>query len=392
MRSGNAWLLVAAVAMTAACGGGSSGSGSGGGAPNTLPLSVDGALCSASSYPNKPCVKATICTPGTSTCQEVSDLLLDTGSTGLRIFKQALTVSLPNVASGGGTLATCIQYGDGSSQWGPVAKADVVLAGEPAVNVPVEVIDSTFASVPVRCGTPDTAPAQAGYNGILGIGFFVQDCGPACATRSDNGIYFSCTGSSCPGAAVPLASQVQNPAALLPGDGNGLVLDLPAVATTGARSVEGTLTLGIGTQADNTPSGVAVYLVDDVGQFTTSFEGATGPAFVDTGSNGLFFTPGTTSLPSCPSPDAEWFCPPSTVHLTATNSGAGGGTAHPVSFDIANFESVINTSNQVFPSIGGSALPSFGFDWGLPFHLGRKVYVGFEGRVSPLGTGPYVAY
>ena len=46
------------------------------------------------SYPNKPCVSVTVCSPGTSTCQTISDILLDTGSTGLRIFKSLLTASL----------------------------------------------------------------------------------------------------------------------------------------------------------------------------------------------------------------------------------------------------------------------------------------------------------
>src|SRR5512147_2494867 len=38
---------------------------------NAIPITVNGALCSAStvtSYVNKPCVAVTICTPGTSSC------------------------------------------------------------------------------------------------------------------------------------------------------------------------------------------------------------------------------------------------------------------------------------------------------------------------------------
>jgi hypothetical protein len=60
-----------------------------GAANNVIPITVNGSLCSANSYLNKPCVSVTVCTPGTSTCQTISDILLDTGSYGLRIFKQA---------------------------------------------------------------------------------------------------------------------------------------------------------------------------------------------------------------------------------------------------------------------------------------------------------------
>ena len=56
-----------------------------------LPITVNGSLCSINSYINKPCVSVTVCTPGTSTCQTIDDILLDTGSFGLRIFKQVLT-------------------------------------------------------------------------------------------------------------------------------------------------------------------------------------------------------------------------------------------------------------------------------------------------------------
>ncbi|HYA85901.1 MAG TPA: DUF3443 family protein, partial [Nitrospirota bacterium] len=105
-------------------------------ASNVLPVTVNGSLCSSitsSNYLNKPCVSITVCTPGSTTaCQTINDILLDTGSYGLRIFKQALTVNLTQVPSGSGSLAACAQFADGSADWGPVEVAGVVLGNEPA--------------------------------------------------------------------------------------------------------------------------------------------------------------------------------------------------------------------------------------------------------------------
>src|SRR5208283_1113997 len=157
----------------------------GGGTNNVLTVTVNGSLCDPTinvGYLNEPCVSVTVCSPGTSTCQTVNGILLDTGSYGLRIFKQKLTnVSLTQVAAGSGSLAECAQFGDGSSLWGPVQTASLILGAEPAVQVPVQVADYQFSTVPSSCGTPLQDPAHAGFNGILGVGPIAQDCGSFCA-------------------------------------------------------------------------------------------------------------------------------------------------------------------------------------------------------------------
>src|SRR3569832_1654003 len=43
---------------------------------------------------NQPCVSVTVCLPTTTQCQTISDILLDTGSVGLRIFRSVLTLDL----------------------------------------------------------------------------------------------------------------------------------------------------------------------------------------------------------------------------------------------------------------------------------------------------------
>ncbi len=404
MKSSKTMLLLLILALSTSCGGGGSGGSSGGGSGdgsgggstppttinNVLPVTVNGSLCSTNSYINKPCVSVTVCTPGTSTCQTISDIVLDTGSPGLRIFKQALNVSLAQVTVGSGSLAECIQFGDGSSDWGPVQTADIIMGDEPGVQVPIQVIDSTFGAVPVPCHNAFKSPSDAGFNGVLGVGLFAQDCGLLCANNAI-GMYYACNGSNCIATAVPLSSQVQNPVALLPVDNNGVIVQLPSVPLGGLPSVDGYLIFGIGTQSNNVPSSVTTYPTNQTGEFTTNFMGNLYGSFIDTGSNGLFFpSPSASPIPDCPPPNSAWFCPPSTVDLSATNIGAFGSPSGAVSFQIGNLDKLVASSSNVFIEIGGDN-PG-GFDWGLPFHFGRNVYVGLEGRTSVLGSGPYWAY
>ncbi|MCL5023672.1 MAG: DUF3443 domain-containing protein [Nitrospirae bacterium] len=399
MKSGRTLLLFLVLAL-AGCGGGSGGSGSGassggGGTPppsaeNVLAVTVNGSLCSGNSYPNKPCVSVTVCSPGTTNCQTINDILLDTASYGLRIFKQALGVSLPQESVNSGPLAECVQYGDGTSHWGPVSMAGVILGNEPVVQVPIHVVDATYGTAPAGCRNADRSPAEAGFNGILGVGFFAQDCGPVCASSGANGLYYTCAGSACSGTSVPLTNQVQNPAALLPQDNNGVIVRFPGVSPGGLLSVNGSLIFGIGTRTNNAPSAVKTYTANQFGELTTTFGSISYGSFFDTGSNGLFFpSPSASVLPDCAPPNSGWYCPPATTAFSATNVPVSGSPG-TVSFQIGNFATLINSSNRAFSEIGGSEFG--GFDWGLPFYFGRDVYMGFEGKGSSLGNGLYWAY
>jgi Protein of unknown function (DUF3443) len=399
MRSARALLLAPLTALVAACGGHSSGGAAASVSPeaNVVSLTVNGARCGSAggAYPNQPCVRVTVCLPGTSTCAVVDDILLDTGSYGLRLFKEVLPLSLPLASSGAGTLAECVQYLDGSSDWGPVATADVVLGGEPAVRVPIQVIDATFGTAPASCPKPETGAAAAGFNGILGVGLFAEDCGSGCAASAASGVYFSCVGASCAGAAVPIASQVTNPVARLPVDNNGVIVVLPSVSLGGRASVAGSLILGIDTQANNGSTGATAYPADPrTGEFQTSFGGSTGGGFLDTGSNGFFFAaPPSVSLAACAKPNDAWYCPSTTTSLAATNSGTSGSPSGPVTFSVGNAMNLFASGNGVFSELAGSLPQGSGFDFGLPFFFGQRVFVGIEGtKASKLGRGPYFAY
>jgi len=403
MKSSNLSIFCLVFALVIGCGNGGSTSSSnaspttpvsnGPSGNNVLSITVNGSLCStttSANYINKPCVSVTVCTPGTTTCVTINDILLDTGSYGLRIFKSALTgVTLSQITSGSGSVAECVSFADGSSDWGPIMKAGVILGNEPAVEVPIQVIDSTFGTVPGACGSPDSGPIF--FNGILGVGLFTEDCGSYCVSYPNNGMYYVCSGSTCTGSKVALSDQVQNPVAHLPQDNNGVIVQLPSVPLGGSVSVDGNLILGIGTQSNNTPSGIVAYNADQYGEFITVFDGVSyDESFIDSGSNGLYFpTPSTVNIPTC----SGWFCPSSTMSLSATNKGFSGSPSGEVSFQIGNAISLFNSSNNVFVEIGASlsGMPA-SFDWGLPFYFGRSVYVGIEGKTSSLGTGPYWAY
>ncbi len=308
-----------------------------------------------------------------------------------------LTVPLQTIASGTGLLTSCVQFADGSSDWGPVELAGVVLGNEPAVNVPIQVIDATFGTVPSSCGTPELSPADAGFSGILGVGLFDQDCGPVCVSSNAVGIYYTCSGSVCDPTTVPLSNQVSNPVVSLPTDSNGVIVQLPAIPSSGSLSVNGSLVLGIDTRTNNASSGATMYSVNDVnnedyGEILTVFDGVSYGSVIDSGSNGLFFTASSSQIPQCRN-NPDWFCPASTTTLSAENTGYLGTPSNNVSFQIGNFDSLINSSNQVFFNIGGPVPPSTDFfDWGLPFYFGQSIYVGIEGQESKLGTGPYYAY
>ena len=365
---------------------------------NVMAITVNGSLCTASSYLNKPCVSVTVCNPDQTVCQTVNDILLDTGSYGLRIFQQAIpTLTLPQVASGPGSLTGCVQFADGSSLWGPIKRAAVKLGNEPAVQIPIQVIDASFGTLPLPCADADPSPVSSGFTGILGVGVLAEDCGPGCVFSSANGIYYRCSGADCIGTTVALADQVQNPVAHLPLDNNGLLVQLPSVPTLaqssppGATSIDGSLILGIGTRANNTPASPIVFPTDQNGDIRTVFNGLNTVGFFDTGSNGLFFpNVDPAVLPVCAPPNTDWYCPPVTRSLLATNVGALGTPSSNVSFNVSNFLTLVSSPNNVFSDIGGPS--NFGFDWGLPFFMGRNVLFGIEGKATSLGTGPYVAY
>lgn len=361
---------------------------------NVLPMQAGN--CGPDGYVNEPCVSVTICKAGTSSCQTIPNVLVDTGSFGLRLFPSVITVNLDaeNDPSGN-PIGQCAMFGT-ANDWGSVKYADIVLGGEKASKVAIQAIDKNFGTVPKNCTNPLPDPQTAGFNGILGVGNLIEDCGEGCADAANNGVYYSCKGTTCSGVTVALRDQVANPVAFLPFDNNGVVLSFPSVPTGGSISVKGSLILGIGTQANNTPSaGVKVFQLDSFANFSTQLKGKTlDGSFIDSGSNGLFFPnlSAPDNLTECSSSGTApgFYCPASTTSFSGIQTGSDGATTATVDFQIANAERDVASNSNVFVDLGGTATSSF--DWGIPFFFGRTIYIGIEGRAASIGTGPYFAY
>jgi len=362
---------------------------------NVQPITVNAGP--ANDYANGVFTSVIVCVPSSSNCQTIDGILVDTGSFGLRLLSSAgggaLTLSLPQQTVSGSPVGECAPFVSGFT-WGPVQSADVKMAGEVASGVPVQIIDPTFAAVPSNCssgGVPESDTLQTlGANGILGVGPFAQDCGGACAqTGSGNpGLYYQCSSTSCSVIAESLTQQVQNPVALFATDNNGVIIELPSVSSP-APSLSGSMVFGIGTESNNALGSATVYPLDANGEFSTSFKGQSYPAFVDSGSNGLFFLDATnTGLTVCANNNG-FYCPGSQTNLSATTDS--GSASANVTFTIANADTLFaNPSAFVFNSLGG---PNPGtFDWGLPFFFGRNVFNAIEGKGTTAGAGPFWAY
>jgi len=343
---------------------------------------------------NEGFVSVTVCAPGSSTCQTIDGIVVDTGSEGLRIASSALRIALPQQNTGGGVaVAQCLPFLDGVT-WGPVMTADVKMAGEQANGIPIQVVGTDRFAIPSSCssqGTPEETPFDLGANGILGIGQFDTDCGPACTIvgASNPGLYYACSSASaCQVTTQPEANQVVNPVARFASDNNGVIIQLPAVASGGLPSLTGALIFGIGTQSNNGLGSARVFTVDANGNMQTTFNNQSYPAFIDSGSNGIFFLDtATTGLPLCQM-SSGFYCPPTLRQFSATTIGNNGASA-VVSFNAGNVDAINATFSVVSEATG---VNPGGFDWGLPFFYGRAVYTAIAGRSTPGGVGPYWAY
>ena len=357
--------------------------------PNVVAISVESG---PGNNINIPYVSVTVCIPGTNTCKSIDHILLDTGSTGLRIFASVLNaapaLALPAQQVGGSsTITECAQFLN-SLAWGKVKLADVHLGAKVAGSVPVQVLEPALPAAlsgGALCGSAPVMdqPSTVGANGVLGVSLFA----------SDKQRYFDCVNpnAQCQ-ISVPNSQQVQNPVGLFSSDNNGVLVQLPALGATGAGKASGYLVFGVETRGNNRLDTANVVPVNAFnGFFTTTLKGhPIFNSFIDSGSNGLFFNdPQATLNTHCNIAAAGFYCPPSPQTFSASIQLAF--TSAVVNFTIDNADSLFQNGNYAFNNVGGT-FDNASFDWGLPFFFGRSVFTVIEGKSAGVLTGPFYAF
>jgi hypothetical protein len=370
---------------------------------------------------------------------------VDTGSIGLRVLASKVKalgltpVALPDTSTPGGVAGNaweCYPFLVGGL-WGAVAGADVGLGEQWATAVPVQLIqDDPMAALqaPADCVTASDgnvfgSAGGLGSNGILGVGNVTLDCGQTCLLGNYAGTYvqyYSCpAGASsvlnCGPAAVEANQQVYNPVAALGvdqngvADNNGVVLALPQIPATGAGVVIGELMFGINTRTtdpiarttDNHLANGASLVHLGVNfhtneksylRVTTQYNGQTiYNSYLDTGTNGLFFSDRSIALCGPASAtQSSWYCPGGLLPKAAVLSDGDVPGQNPVGVSfVVGDQTTLLPSITAFAGMAGapatSATNAASFSWGLPFFYGKRVALSIW-QQKGAETGPWYSW
>ena len=349
---------------------------------NVVPLTV---RTPHSGY-NRMVVSVTLCDPGTDHCATIDNVMVDTGSTGLRIESSRIPsdLNLPAfTTTDGKPLAECLRFVHDDA-WGPLYRTDMRIGGLTAKNLPIQVIADDLRPRPAECPMSTAKPTS---NGTLGIGPHLLDCQGACAQDASRpGVFVENTGSWQPLlGSVPIESRLPNPVSLFAQHGNGIVLDLPASPEGGTAEIAGTLTFGVGTAANNRIRGAQILRIDANGRFTTRCGGVDYPeSYIDSGTETYILA--DQGLPRCPG--MTWaFCvsPPRTLQATMVGTE---GRMVPVRFTLGDYRDALDRRVGAWDGFGEVAESSSrAFVWGAPFFLGRRVALVFDGRATDEAEG-----
>ncbi len=343
---------------------------------------------------NRMVVSVTLCAPGTNRCATIEDVMVDTGSTGLRLEASAIPAFLrlpPLQGPNGAPLGECLRFVHDAA-WGPLVRADLHLGALVAPAIAMQIIADGPSQPPQGCPPSHVHPTA---NGTLGVGPHLFDCPGDCQqVASAPGVFEAARKgwTAVPGRIAP-AYRVPNPVTRFPVHNNGIVIDLPAPRPGGEAKVEGTLTIGVDTGKTEPLDTARIVRLDRRGTFTTIYNGIVYPrSYLDSGT--MTYILRDAGLSRCTR--LPWaFCLDPQRSFAATLVGTDGATV-ATSFIVGNHQ---DTSDHHYGAAEGLAVAAdadtTAFVWGAPYFLGKRIAIVMEGRSlpgHPSLMGPFFAF
>ena len=347
---------------------------------------------------NTPFVDVTVCNTR-GKCKTVSNVMVDTGSTGLRMVRGAVEeLHLDPVTDAAGQPLANWGRASSSELWGPVHWAKVQIGKVTTQRaIPIQVFDAPTDGelVPAGYGRVDKRRLM-GFrcNGVLGIG-------PQ--RHVDTGYYRWEEGSNSwlwkspsqwVAQGVDRTRQLVNPIARFPAPyNNGSVLSMPAVDwNTGAERVRGLLGLGIGEPTDRLfESGRRVLSHDfnDKSQFPAVLGGRRVELTARTSTSGMTLDLAHLGIPRhASSPKLYDAKVPTVIDLTVPHAGEYVRLARPLYVGPTVDYVAAHPGHGVLPMIVGAPdRPGEPNVLGMPFYYGRTVATGLAGTVNPFAQG-----
>lgn len=339
---------------------------------------------------NVPYVSVTICQDSSgANCQTINNVLLDTGSIGLKINQSVLNSKLLsgltsiNDTTTNLPLSSCNLYG-GGYLFTNAYTATVKLGGMTSNNMPIQVInDINQSTVPASCSLVsfNNLLANSGANGVIGVNpqVFASNSHVKLYIESQAGVYTQLdykTANSDPILNVnPIVGFAES---------NGLIISLPAVTANSNTNIYGVLTFGVNTRANNQINNASVQLIgnksSELGYFkSTSTTNVTSRTIFDTGTNGYVVY--GLNMAQC----GNNYCPgsPTTWTSSLSNWGFDITTSYNESIQISN---PVNQASAIMPNWAFVSNTPGITVYGLPFFFGKNVYAQFptESQASPV--------
>ena len=109
-------------------------------------------------------------------------------------------------------------------------------------------------------------------------------------------------------------------------------------------------------------------------------------SFIDSGSNGIFFS--DSNIAKCTTTLTDFYCPANTLTLGLSIQGMNGIMANNLTFDVGNAQTMLsaNPTFNAFPQLAGSNPNVGSFDYGLAFFYGKRVAVASMPGATPFGS------